>query len=82
MMVKEIISMPSGGKQTIMTPFPDYCGHLQTDVFRALGDVESLCEMITGQQRCDWVETEVAAFEKVRKRLLDVAGALNRLPTS
>lgn len=82
MMVREIFHMPSGGEQTVMTPFADYCGHLKTDVFRALGDVEELCVLITGQQRDEWMEEETAAFEKVRKRLLNVAGALNRLPTN
>lgn len=82
MMVREVFFMPSGGEQTVMTPFADYCGHLQRDVFKALGDVEALCEQITGQHREDWMEDEVAAFEKVRKRLLNVAGSLNRLPQS
>lgn len=78
MIVKETLTMHSGGKQTIMTPFADYCEHLKVDVFRALGDVELMCEMMTGQCRSDWTDDEVKAYDKVRSRLLNLAGAVAR----
>ena len=78
MIVRETLVTRSGGKQVVMTPFNDYCDHLKVDVFKALGDVEAMCEMMTGQCRCDWTETEVEAYDKVRSRLLNLAGAVAR----
>lgn len=78
MYVKEILTLRSGGKQTVTTPFPDYCDHLKVDVFKALGDIESMCEMMTGQRREDWTEDENAAYDRVRTKLLNLAGALGR----
>lgn len=80
MIVKEILATRSGGKQVVMTPFGDYCDHLKVDVFKVLGDVETMAELMTGQCRCDWTESEVEAFDKVRSRLLNLAGAVGRLP--
>ena len=62
----------------MMTPFNDYCDHLKIDVFRALGDIELMCEMMTGQCRSDWTEDEVTAYDKVRTRMLNLAGAVAR----
>lgn len=78
MIVREVCRTKSGGQQIIMTPFADYCDHLKIDVFKALGDIEAMCEKMTGQPRIDWAEDEVAAYDKVRSRLLDVAGAMAR----
>ena len=78
MIVREVCRMKSGGEQVIMTPFADYCEHLKVDVFKALGDIEAMCEKITGQKRIDWTDEEVAAYDKIRSRLLDVAGAMAR----
>lgn len=78
MYVREVLTLRSGGKQTVTTPFPDYCDHLKIEVFRILGDVEGLCEQLTGQQREDWTEAETAAYDKVRTKLLNLAGAMSR----
>ena len=78
MIVKEVLTMRSGGKQTVMTPFADYCDHLKTDAFRALGDIEAMCELMTGQPREDWTDDETAAYDRVRTRLLNLAGAVAR----
>ena len=75
MIVTEVLTLKSGRKQTVTTPFPDYCEHLKTDAFRALGDIEAMCEMMTGQRREDWTEEETIAYDHVRARLLNLAGA-------
>lgn len=64
------------------TPFADYCDHLKIELFRALGETEALCEQMTGQKREDWTEDETAAYDKIRTRLLNLAGAMARLPQS
>lgn len=78
MIVKEILATRSGGKQVIMTPFNDYCDHLKVDVFKVLGDVETMCELMTGQCRNDWTDNEIEAYDRVRSRLLNLAGAVAR----
>lgn len=50
------------------------------DLFRALGEIEELCEMMTGQSKGDWDDDELLAFERVRRRILNRAGAIGRLP--
>ena len=82
MIVKEVLRTRSGGQQTIMMSFGDYCDNLKSDLFKILGDIESVCEVMTGQPRSDWTERETAAFERIRTRLLNVAGSISRLPTS
>ena len=78
MTVRETIRTKSGGQQIIMTPFPDYCEHLKVDLFKLLGDFEGVCETMTGSHREDWLEEEVEAFDRVRSRILDVAGSIAR----
>lgn len=78
MKVREVIRTKSGGEQIVVTPFADYCENLKGDIFRILGDIESVCVMMTGQPRPDWTEQEGAAFERIRTRLLNVAGSVSR----
>ena len=78
MLVREVLTLRSGGQQTVTTPFPDYCDHLKIEVFRTLGDIEALCEQMTGQKREDWTDAETAAYERLRTRLLNLAGSVAR----
>ena len=78
MIVRETCRMKSGGEQIVMTPFGDYCEHLKVDLFKVLGEIENVCEIMTGQQRCDWTEEETAAYDRIRSGLLNVAGSIAR----
>ena len=78
MQVVETIHMKSGGQQTIVTPFNDYCDHVKVAVFKVLGDIESVCEQMTGQSRADWTEEEANAYDRIRTQLLNVAGSIAR----
>lgn len=50
------------------------------DMFRLLGDIEDMCVLMTGQEKENWTDGERRMFERIRKKLLNRAGAIGRLP--
>lgn len=80
MTVRETFITHSGGERIVVTPLSDWCESFRVEMFKVLGDIEALGRMMTGQEKEDWEEEEIDAYERIRKRLLDNAGAIARMP--
>lgn len=60
-------------------PLETYSKKLVTDLLKVLVDVEDILYEEDGKLKKDWKYGTRTKFEKVRHRILDVAGSLDRL---
>lgn len=72
--------MNDGSQQVVDTPFRDWADITRLDLFRLLGNIEDLCVLMTGQEKENWTDGERRLFDRIRKQLLNRAGAIGRLP--
>lgn len=62
-------------------PFEDYAEILSMDLKRIITDVEDLLYIAKDNlPKEEWSEAEIAAFSKIRSKILDKAGEVGRLP--
>lgn len=61
--------------------FEDYMDMLSMDLKRIITDVEDLMYIMNDNRpKEEWKEAEIAAFNKIRSKILDKAGEVGRLP--
>ena len=80
MVVKETYLLNDGSKQIVITPFRDWADIARLGLFKLLGDIEDMCVLMTGQEKENWTDGERRIFDRIRKKLLNRAGAIGRLP--
>ena len=76
MIVKETFLLNDGSKQVVTTPLRDWADMTRLDLFRALGDIEDMCVLMTGQEKENWTDGERRMFERIRKKLLNIRDVL------
>lgn len=63
-------------------PFEDYADMLSMDLKRIITDVEDLMQILNDNRpKEEWGDAELAAFSKIRSKILDKAGEVGRLPS-
>lgn len=80
MVVKETFISRGGTKQVVETPFKDWAMMTQMDLFRVLNEIDDLCVLMTGQEKEAWTDDEFAAYDRIRRKILNRAGSIARLP--
>lgn len=59
----------------------DYADILSLDLKRIITDIEDLAYMMKeSRSKDDWTELEIIAFNKIKHKILDKAGEIERLP--
>lgn len=61
----------------------DYTDMLSMDLKRIISDVEDLVYSMTGSKsKEDWNESDILAFNRIKHKILDKAGEIERLPVN
>lgn len=61
----------------------DYATMLGLDLKRIITDIEDMVYLLNGNKsKDDWTEDEIRSFNKIKHKLLDKAGEIERLPHS